>query len=377
MPPHEGADGLTKRDLALARVDLIMSDGLVHRPQSSLKGPETLPAEVEPVNIDEAVESPPSPAATKPAPIRPQPAPKVAQKRTESAEAEEKKSGFAALHWFFQTLILLFVLAWVFLLGIFIGRGYLMETQAGRELIGWIEETIGWHVAAPEISVEKETEADAQSVEAMEAGSPEVKRTPPEQSTTRAPEEPPVVAAAPSSQTAAETAAPAMREAEGTPGGTSSAAKTAETEPSAQQRESGPEALLANSSKTAPEDDSIFLTPETLAVEMRREAEMAATVAPVTEETPPQRKYSNVPPTSPTGGYAVQATYALNEQAAKGVIERLERQGFPAYYYKNSRNQYLVRVGRFESLSDAENVRDKLSRIGYKDPYISRLEPDQ
>lgn len=342
---------LSRRDQALARVAGIMSGGRAPRPQSSLKEREIF-HEVVPINIHEVAEQ--SPVVSLPRPIQPQAAPAPAEtKPPEKAAAPVEKRGSPA-HWFFQILILLFVLVWVFILGIFIGRGYLMESSLGRDFIGWIEETIGRQPETPAISVE-EPPAEAPPLPVPEAPAPAAEPEPVAEAP--APLQPPIV------------------EPPQAPQGTAPESAVLDTVTSSAQSVGQEREAEETAAESVAEGDSQFLTPETLAQEPEPEPAPAAP----TEYIPPPPASLPIPnqrPVVDTLSYAVQATYALTEQAAQSVTDRLKRQGFQAYYYENSRGQYLIRVGHFETVEEARAAREKLTGLGYKDPYISRLEPE-
>lgn len=305
LPPHPEAAGLSKRDAALARVDEFLSDGRIHRPQS-----KDLPISeeiVQPINIDEVAEA---------VPLKPPPTRRERSQPGARPEKRERKA-VSALHWFFQTLLLLFVLVWVFLLGIFIGRGYLMDSPYGRQFIAWVETFIEPKGQTPEVSIAETSPPEAEPAPGAEETIPAA-----------TPAEPPRKSATEAEPTLLET-------------------------------------VLARTQTIAPEDNSPETPPSSTTV-----------VAAEPDSTPPPPPAPVLAPPS-SRGYAVQTTYALNEKAAQALIERLKRQGFPAYFYKNSRDQYLVRVGRFKSIDEATAARDKLAEIGYKEPYISKLEPGE
>jgi septal ring-binding cell division protein DamX len=255
----------------------------------------------------------------------------------------EKKKAQAGQHWFFQTLILLFVLVWVFILGIFIGRGYLMESTAGRELIAWIEDKMDRQPAVPQISIEQPAESAA--AERSPAPGPEAATEPP--------------------------AAPPMIEPQGAEAPENAVLQTVVSAAQSVGPDTAPVPPAAPEEALA--DSPVFLTPETLAEEAPTESEPAAPAVFI----PPPPVAPPVAASAASGGYAVQATYALNEQAAQAVVDRLKRQGLQAYFYENSRKQYLIRVGHFQNIEEARSAREKLSSLGYKDPYISRLTTEE
>ena len=78
------------------------------------------------------------------------------------------------------------------------------------------------------------------------------------------------------------------------------------------------------------------------------------------------------PPPDPRALYAVQAIVAHNETEARNQVARLETLGFKAYFYQHA-NRFPVRVGPFPTRGEAEEQRQRLVALEYKEPYVSKL----
>ena len=62
-----------------------------------------------------------------------------------------------------------------------------------------------------------------------------------------------------------------------------------------------------------------------------------------------------------------------DEVQAKKGMEKLESQGFTAYYYRHTNGWWALRVGYFSSYQAAGGAQAKLTQLGYNSPYISRM----
>jgi hypothetical protein len=64
-----------------------------------------------------------------------------------------------------------------------------------------------------------------------------------------------------------------------------------------------------------------------------------------------------------------------SEAEAKAQVQSYRKRGFDAYYYSTGKGRFPTRVGRFNTVQEAEGARTKLASAGAKDPYVSRLIP--
>lgn len=118
------------------------------------------------VDLKEAVETAKLPPEDRPLPrVRPSLNTSEAQDLDRTAplavEPPEKKTRLSVFSAVLQGAILIFVLTWVFLLGILIGRGHLWQAGLGHKLVIWVEQKAGWtSQAGPEIVLKKENQPD-------------------------------------------------------------------------------------------------------------------------------------------------------------------------------------------------------------------------
>ncbi len=75
----------------------------------------------------------------------------------------------------------------------------------------------------------------------------------------------------------------------------------------------------------------------------------------------------------PEGNFAVQVILAYSEVEAERHRTTLVDRGFTAYYYENTGGRWPVRVGRFQTKSEAETAKDQLTELGYRNIYLSIL----
>lgn len=74
--------------------------------------------------------------------------------------------------------------------------------------------------------------------------------------------------------------------------------------------------------------------------------------------------------------YTVQVAALKDFERAEKLVASLERQGYPAYFYRvrdESRQYFRVRVGRYKTRREAQSALVKLRRIGHEGIFISRL----
>ena len=406
FPPFDEKSGLSPRDQALKRIDRLLSEQLITPfPED---GPET-PDKIEPINLDEVMEAGRGAAepARRPSSVSAGPG------RLQSAQViEPPKPRLSAFSVILQGSLLIFVLAWVFLLGVLIGRGHLLESGAGHELIVWIEEKAGWGtLPEPQIVADSSDGQTAPVQETAPAAVPAANTDPAGGITATAEEEeaeetypvwnwpgwePPTLEAVneieplPAETRVASAARSVGLEADSITAGPTSWA--AEPIPPASQSQP-PAAGESEVQETVPEAQpqaearpSIWSAPEPVAT-----AEAPA-AAPVEENYPPatepveEEEDDEIPasmsPLAPApldgpapgmGKFAVQVALAFDEEEAQRRVGRLESQGFTAYFYKNPNGRYPVRVGHFATRQDADTAKIRLEQLGYSGPYVSSL----
>jgi cell division septation protein DedD len=74
-----------------------------------------------------------------------------------------------------------------------------------------------------------------------------------------------------------------------------------------------------------------------------------------------------------TGAYTVQVGAPTSPDDAKAMVEKYRDKGFDAYYYFNGRGRYPTRVGRYETMAQAQEARNSLEKAGAREPYVSKL----
>lgn len=164
FPPYDESSALSRRDQTLARVEKLLSEQFIVAPQDDLPSQEDEPMDL--VDLEEAVETATLPREARPLPrALPPRATSMAQGQAQvpalPEEPLEKKIRLSAFSAILQGAILIFVLAWVFLLGILVGRGHLWQTGLGHELVVWVEQKAGWaNKARPEIVLKKDNQPD-------------------------------------------------------------------------------------------------------------------------------------------------------------------------------------------------------------------------
>lgn len=382
QPPEEAADARLPRDPALARVKDLLSEDFVlldNEGEDETEFPrerESLSPEpvVRLVDLDDVVE------VERPAPTERR-LPKWAEESlSASAVANKQKSlpGSAGLspsippmetqspkpnkiiHSFFQAFIVVFVLTWVFILGILIGRGHLWEAGPGHALVVWLEEKAGWQPSVqPEVILK-------------------------DNGVTRFPYEPP-----PSGQQSRSSASSnpfddlVVTEEYVLEDGRVTTARRPTSMPSG-----GPVNSPASTAVVPPSNGRSSIAaprlPESPLYSNRNNASSPSPAASGQQQPAGTSAQTGSQPANGNnaaveeqdGKFAVQVTLAFNEEEAEKRLARLKEQGFPAYYYQNASGRFPVRVGRFENYEDAEKAKTRLEELGYTRPYISRLQPD-
>ena len=226
-----------------------------------------------------------------------------------------------------QAFFLLFILSWVFVLGIIIGRGHLWESSPGHDLVVWLEEKAGWQTDTPPKIILKEAQR------------PNIYD---------------------SSKRPVTNIFEGLGTDEDSDKNTQTTTNDAPPQPeSREQNEAEP--LTPNR-----QDNNWFNLGD------------ASTAANTETADPPliQQPAPDLPATvldENEGQYAVQVALVFDEEEAQHRVDRLLQQGFTCYFYKNARNRYPVRVGRFKTLEEAESAKKRLESLGYTRPFISVL----
>ncbi len=401
-PPYDEASGLSQRDQALERIERLLSEQLiVPYPEEIQEGGEETTQEL--VDLDEVVEeikiqAVPMREADPPLPVR-----RLAAGENES-EPHPGGSRLSIFHSLFQAFILLFVLGWVFILGIMVGRGHLWESGFGHDLVAWVEQKVGWSgQAGPELVVREPNPVAPVSSQTADSDSPPLLAPALDPEDTTAPESNSPIAEAPASSLtsqpeAAEEAYPvwnwAAWEAPVDDGPDDFAPTSAGPGSSASNITVGNLAAneVARAATAEPgeqEDDELDSAAQALEADNDETALRTEALGAPAGETDPADSESETGPGSLTasaeelpgvamaasgdGKFAVQIALAFDEAEAERRVARLAKQGFTAYFYKNTNNRYPVRVGHFSTRQDADAAKVRLEMPGYKGPYVSSL----
>lgn len=397
FPPYDESSKLSRRDQTLVRVEKLLAEQFIAPLQE--EAPPDEDGQVDLVDLEEAVETAQLPPEARPRPrafaprtvtpeAGPAPAPQPAV-----VEPPEKKSRLSLVSAILQAAILIFVLAWVFLLGILVGRGHIWQSGLGNDLVTWVEQKAGWSErTGPEVILKKENLPD-------EVIPPDQAPTPPENGdetaqnpnqalgteesvgsgeSTGVQEEMPVwnwpgwtpgpadnplgESEEPSGANASEPAPPAENlEAAGNQGGDAAPLSPVENE----EEEEYP---------TAIEED----TPGS-AVEYQPPGDQDDYEAMLEPSEVPDASLAEAAPLPPgqvgtqgTGKFAVQVAQPVDANEAQRQVSLLISQGFNAYYYE-SNGKFPVRVGHFPTRQAADEAKIQLEELGHKEPYVSVL----
>lgn len=108
---------------------------------------------------------------------------------------------------------------------------------------------------------------------------------------------------------------------------------------------------------------------ETAAVKKLENPTGVRTVTPEQSAAPPpQRKKGE--------NFTVQVEAVGTAAEAEQAVKRLQKKGFDAYYYQvthKGRKYFRIRVGRYESREEAQETYDKLTAMGRRNMFISQL----
>ena len=242
--------------------------------------------------------------------------------------------GHSFFHHLLQIFCILFVLVWVFILGILVGRGGLWQSLPFQQAILWIEGKV--HLNPPKVELAQNVE-----IPTNEPG--------------------PLPSSEPSSL---------PEEAMISPANLPTAYYSQNPESLAELERQAQEKAQAEAAK--PSNSSAVPLPPPLATP---EPDVAASTEPAvlppsTIPPPPQVALEN---SARIGRFAVQTASPKSEVEAIAMQNKLEEQGFLVYYYQTQAGHFPVRVGPYATKSEADAARQKLIQFGYSDPYISTL----
>ena len=129
-------------------------------------------------------------------------------------------------------------------------------------------------------------------------------------------------------------------------------------------------------------------SPETLVASVTKKTEPKQSPSPFSESTRTSRPATRAParsnagasrPSEPTmigserGAFTIQVVALKTEEAAQSLVNRLKEARYRAYLEPGgSAGLYRVRVGRFESRAEAEQVSAKLRDVEKFKPYITQ-----
>lgn len=127
-----------------------------------------------------------------------------------------------------------------------------------------------------------------------------------------------------------------------------------------------PKAVSPKPQETAPKKP----TP-TKAVSQKTGAQKSQPVTPSQKDAPTKEKVAAVKKTSNTGlRYTIQAASVKNAKDADRLIQKLKKSGFPAYRtigkVSGKGIWFRVRIGEYNSKTEARRTLDKLKKLGFK-----------
>ncbi len=384
FPPYDESSPLSRRDQTLARLDKLLSEQYITPPPEELISDEEIPEDL--VDLEEVVEEaklPPRPRPDRPRALEPRP-PAVAPARPAEVEKKSRLSVASAV---LQGLILIFVLAWVFLLGVLVGRGHLWQTGFGHDVVVWVEQKVGWTggQSTPEIVLKKENQADVvippTVVSESQPKAEDTQAAPPEEQSPAADDPSAITSDPPTEFDPPQDEMPVWDWPGWTPGGPEGG--DAASPPAGDATSATPDvSATPDQSAAADAGDTAWPTAIEPGEDYSPPAEQEngdydamlqpseAPDAPLAEATPLPPELAGIPG---TGKFAVQVAMAADEAEAKQKVGQLAGQGFSAYFYQNASGQYLVRVGHFATRQDADAAKVRLDQLGYTKTYVSSL----
>lgn len=158
----------------------------------------------------------------------------------------------------------------------------------------------------------------------------------------------------------------------------------------ADEAESQLEGQASGSAAASPAADGpVASNPEKLVASVTKKTEPKQSPSPFVETTKPRNrpatdvparpKAQQSPPSEPaligseSGAFTIQVVALRTEEAADSLVKRLREERYRAYVEPGgSAGLYRVRVGRFESRAEAEQVSAKLRDVEKFKPYITQ-----
>jgi septal ring-binding cell division protein DamX len=140
---------------------------------------------------------------------------------------------------------------------------------------------------------------------------------------------------------------------------TASAGSTGEEEPLIGSEGNAPQkaAPTQNATGAAPENQSLTVTSGVKTVDKNQ-----------SEALPPKRKSGE--------NYTVQVAIARSVEKAEEEAQRLRKQGFDVYYYQvehDNRKYFRIRIGRYATRDEAVAMMEKLEAAGRSNMFVSAL----
>ena len=238
---------------------------------------------------------------------------------------------------------LAFIMVWVFVLGILVGRGTIFRSGPFQELENRLAESGNGPVptvveARPPVPEPDPTADDAPAkLTFYDSLSKSKPSPPPPQVKAPAPPPKPTVVETPQKFQPA----PAPKE------------PVVDVKPKASSPEPKPSPTA--SPETPPKEPVVTSGVKTVEAEKSK--------AP-----PPQRKAGE--------NYTIQIAAAKTVEEADKIVSKLQAKGLDAYHYEvelEGRKYFRIRVGRYQTKEEAIQVHDRLTAQGYKNMFISHL----
>ena len=260
---------------------------------------------------------------------------------------------------------ILFLLVWVFALGVMVGRGTIFQNEFFKNIVAKLpgDQT---QIQPPAVEVV----VDSPDGPAPETGISESELTfydtlPQVKSETMPGPEP---------ETEAESNG---AEAEEPP-----AAETKPPSPAAGHEPAGESASRSpnpNRAAGSPPEETSRVKREAAENTSTRSNTEPARPAPSTGQSPrtaPPARSDTPRPTTGGRNYTIQVAAAPNVAQAEKEAAQLRKQGYDAYYYQvefKGRKYYRIRVGRFTTRDQAQNTLNNLNKTGRQGMFISDL----
>ena len=234
---------------------------------------------------------------------------------------------------FLWSAALAFLMAWVFTLGVLVGRGSIFKSQAFKDLEERLAVSKTKDAAPPVVEVTEETQPPRPAPSEPKLtfyGSLSETRPQPEKSRPQFPQlKKRVVMPKPVAPKETPRAPPPAK----------------------------PHALQAEVKPEAPGRPRLVVTSG------------VKTVEPEDSAAPPPRR-------APNENFTIQVAAVPTAEQAAGTVRRLKAKGFDAYYYQvelKGRRYFRVRVGRFNTRAEAQALMGRLEAAGHKSMFVSAL----